>query len=179
MPVSKYLTAVPLALAALASAANDPGPFSIFAYGPGIGGLPLFFSGGDVFAGNFSRVNSSDTAPIQFSVEDGAWLGSPNKTNPNSGRNATWSNYTFAVPGPSSSSHTVKLVNGTADDDYVSDLLFYGSFVLLQSSSGFTSLWYAATTDDEGVYNIGWNATAIGTSDDKVAVTLKSTPPSG
>jgi hypothetical protein len=33
-------------LVAFTSAAKNPGPFSLFAYGPGIGGLPLFSSGG-------------------------------------------------------------------------------------------------------------------------------------
>jgi hypothetical protein len=109
---------------------------------------------------------------------DGAWLGSPNITDDNNGQNATWSNYTFVVPGPSSSSHTVKLINGTADDEYVSNFLLYGSFVMLQSNEGFTSLWYASPTGVEGIYAIGWNASDTAASDDKVTVTLKSTPPS-
>jgi hypothetical protein len=33
-------------LVAFASAAKETGPFSLFAYGPGIGGLPLFSTGG-------------------------------------------------------------------------------------------------------------------------------------
>ncbi|WZH42214.1 hypothetical protein QYS62_003204 [Fusarium acuminatum] len=163
-------------LVAVASAAKNTGPFPLFAYGPGIGGLPLFSTGDEVFIGNFSHSNSSEAAPIQFSVGNGKWLGSPNTTDENSARNATWSNYTFAVPGPSSSSHTVKLTNSTSDDGYVSNFLLYGSFVMLQSDDGFTSLWYASKTEVDDIYTIGWNASAA--SDDKVPVTLKSTPPS-
>jgi hypothetical protein len=99
-------------------------------------------------------------------------------TDDKNGRNATWSNYTLAVPGPSSSSHTVKLVNGTVDDGYISSFLFYGSFVMLESNGGFESLWYASPTEFQGVYSIGWNASDAGTSGDKLPVTLKSTPPS-
>jgi hypothetical protein len=33
-------------LVAVASAAKNTGPFPLFAYGPGIGGLPLFSTGG-------------------------------------------------------------------------------------------------------------------------------------
>ncbi|CAJ0555432.1 Ff.00g054970.m01.CDS01 [Fusarium sp. VM40] len=161
-------------LVAVASAAKTTGPFSLYAYGPGIGGLPLFSTGDEVFIGNFTHSNNSEAAPIRFSVGTDKWLGSPNKTDETSGHNATWSNYTFAVPGPSSSSHTVKLTNSTSDG-YVSNFLLYGSFVMLQSDTGFTSLWYASKTDDKDIYTIGWNATA---SDDKVPVTLKSTPPS-
>ncbi|KAI6756008.1 hypothetical protein HG530_011744 [Fusarium avenaceum] len=151
------------ALAAVASAAKTTGPFSLYAYGPD-----------EVFIGNFTHANNSQAAPVQFSVGNDKWLGSPNKTDETSGHNATWSNYTFSVPGPSSSSHTVKLSNSTSDG-YVSNFLLYGSFVMLQSDTGFTSLWYASKTDDNDIYSIGWNASA---SDDKVPVTLKTTPPS-
>lgn len=49
---------------------------------------------------------------------------------------------------------------------------------MLQSNEGFTSLWYASPTEVEGIYAIGWNASDAAGSDDKVTVTLKSTPPS-
>lgn len=40
-------------LVAVASAAKTTGPFSLYAYGPGIGGLPLFSTGGRL---NFMQV---------------------------------------------------------------------------------------------------------------------------
>ncbi|KAF4957862.1 hypothetical protein FSARC_11158 [Fusarium sarcochroum] len=166
-------------LVACAAAASDSEPFSIYAYGPGMGGLPIFSAGGDIFVGNFSRVNNSEAAPVQFTAGDNAWFGSPNTTGYASGRDPTWSNYTFAVPGPSSSSHSVKLINDTTDtDDYVSNLVFYGTFVMVEENGELTSLWYGTPSGTDGVYSIGWNASDAGSSDDKVVVTLKRTPPS-
>jgi hypothetical protein len=37
-------------LATAATAASNTGPFSLYAYGPGVGGLPIFSSGGMLFA---------------------------------------------------------------------------------------------------------------------------------
>ncbi|KAH7259249.1 uncharacterized protein BKA55DRAFT_724190 [Fusarium redolens] len=166
-------------LATAATAASNTGPFSLYAYGPGVGGLPIFSSGDEVFVGNFSQVDDSEAAPVQFTEGDDAWHASPNTTGFAKGRDPTWSNYTFAVPGPSSSSHSVKLINSTADaDNYVSDLMFYGTFVMVEENGQMASLWYATPSEIEGVYAIGWNASDAGQSDDKVVITLKRTPPS-
>ncbi|KAM0233591.1 hypothetical protein ACHAP5_010352 [Fusarium lateritium] len=176
-----FIAAVMLTEAAVVAAAVDSNsaPFSLYAYGPGIGGLPMFSAGNEVFAGNFSRVNNSEAAPIQFTVGDNAWKGSPNTTGYASGRDPTWSNYTFAVPGPSSSAHSVKLINDTTNTgDFVTNLVFYGSFVMVEESGEFKSLWYGVPSGTDGVYSIGWNASDAGSSDDKVAITLKRTPPS-
>lgn len=110
---------------------------------------------------------------------DDAWHASPNTTGYAKGREPSWSNYTFAVPGPSSSSHSVKLINSTTDTGgYVSDLTFYGTFVMVEENGQMASLWYATPSEIDGVYAIGWNASDAGHSDDKVVITLKRTPPS-
>ncbi|KAF4500207.1 hypothetical protein FAGAP_3597 [Fusarium agapanthi] len=166
-------------LATAATAASNTGPFSLYAYGTGVGGLPIFSSGSEVFVGNFSKVDSSEAAPIQFTTGDDAWYASPNTTGYAKGREPSWSNLTFAVPGPSSSSHSVKLINSTADaDGYVSDLMFYGTFVMVKEDGQMASLWYATPSKIDGVYVIGWNASDAGHDDDKVTITMKRTPPS-
>ncbi|KAG5765606.1 hypothetical protein H9Q69_011182 [Fusarium xylarioides] len=165
--------------ATAATAASNTGPFSLYAYGTGVGGLPIFSSGDEVFVGNFSKVDDSEAAPVQFTIGDDAWYASPNTTGYAEGREPSWSNLTFAVPGPSSSSHSVKLLNSTADTDgYVSDLMTYGTFVVVEENGQMTSLWYATPSKIDGVYVIGWNSSYAGHSDDKVAITLKMTPPS-
>ncbi|KAI1047157.1 hypothetical protein LB505_010081 [Fusarium chuoi] len=166
-------------LATAATAASNTGPFSLYAYGTGVGGLPIFSSGDEIFVGNFSKVDDDEAAPILFTVGDDAWYASPNTTGYAKGRDPSWSNLTFAVPGPSSSSHSVKLINSTADTDgYVFDLMTYGTFVMVEENGQMTSLWYATPSEIDGVYVIGWNASDAGQSDDKVAITLKKTPPS-
>ncbi|KAF5711740.1 hypothetical protein FGLOB1_4842 [Fusarium globosum] len=166
-------------LVTAATAASNNGPFSLFAYGTGVGGLPIFSSGDEIFVGNFSKVDDDEAAPILFTIGDDAWYASPNTTGYAKGRDPSWSNLTFAVPGPSSSSHSVKLINSTTDaDGYVFDLMTYGTFVMVEENGQMTSLWYAAPSEIDGVYVIGWNASDAGQSDDKVAITLKKTPPS-
>ncbi|KAF5973881.1 hypothetical protein FBULB1_8055 [Fusarium bulbicola] len=166
-------------LATAATAASNTNPFSLYAYGTGVGGLPIFSSGSEIFVGNFSKIDDSEAAPILFTVGDDAWYASPNTTGYAEGREPSWSNLTFAVPGPSSSSHSVKLINSTADTDaYVSDLMFYGTFVMVEEDGQMTSLWYATPSETDGVYVIGWNSSDAGHSDNKVTITLKRTPPS-
>ncbi|KAF5560742.1 hypothetical protein FPHYL_6454 [Fusarium phyllophilum] len=165
--------------AAAANAASNTGHFSLYAYGTGIGGLPIFSSGDEVFVGNFSKVDDSEAAPVQFTIGDDVWYASPNTTGYAEGREPSWSNLTFAVPRPSSSSHSVKLFNSTADTDgYISDLMTYGTFVMVEENGQMTSLWYATPSKIDGVYVIGWNSSDAGHSDDRVAITLKMTPPS-
>ncbi|KAF5556510.1 hypothetical protein FNAPI_5735 [Fusarium napiforme] len=159
-------------LATAATAASKTSPFSLYAYGTGVGGLPIF-SSGDI------KVDDSEAAPVQFTIGDNAWYASPNTTGYAKGREPTWFNLTFGVPGPSSSSHSVKLLNSTANtDSYVTELMTYGTFVMVEENGQMTSLWYATPSDIDGVYVIGWNASDTGHSDDKVAITLKKTPPS-
>ncbi|KAF5549866.1 hypothetical protein FMEXI_4118 [Fusarium mexicanum] len=166
-------------LATAATAASNTDAFSLYAYGTGVGGLPIFSSGSEIFVGNFSKIDDSEAAPILFTVGDDAWSASPNTTGYAEGREPSWSNLTFAVPGPSSSSHSVKLTNSTADTDaYVTDLMFYGTFVMVEEDGQMTSLWYATPSETDGVYVIGWNSSDAGLSDNKVTITLKRTPPS-
>ncbi|KAF5026828.1 hypothetical protein F66182_1112 [Fusarium sp. NRRL 66182] len=159
MYAPRLVTAALSTLIVCAIAASDSEPFSLYAYGSGIGGLPMFSLG--------------------ITMGENTWFGSPNTTGYANGRHPTWSNYTFVVPGPSSSSHSVKLINDTSDTDtFVSKLVFYGSFVMVEENKGFTSLWYGTPSGSDGVYSIGWNASDAGKSDDKIAITLKKTPPS-
>lgn len=45
-------------LVAVSSAAKNAGPFSLYAYGPGIGGLPLFSTGGRLDAIQVIKIRS-------------------------------------------------------------------------------------------------------------------------
>ncbi|KAM5349263.1 hypothetical protein ACJ41O_005770 [Fusarium nematophilum] len=174
---SYQFTAV--ALSSFATWAYAADSFSLFAYGNGIGGLPMFSTGGDVFVGNFSSVGNPEAAPVLFTTGDSTWSGSPNTTGYASDQSPTWSNLTFAVPGPSSSSHNVTLVNGTADtSNLVTSFSLYGSFVFVDEDGTLVSLWYGTPSGVDGVYSLGWNASSDDASSDKVLITLKRTPPS-
>ncbi|KAF4996685.1 hypothetical protein FDECE_12337 [Fusarium decemcellulare] len=158
-------------------AATDDSPFALYAYGSGIGGLPMFSSGSEIYLGNFSHVDDPEAAPVILTPGDDTWSGSPNTTGDASGQKPTWSNYTFAVPGPSSSSHNVTLVNGTADSsNLVTSFVFYGSFVMVDEDGELSSLWYGVPSGNDGVFSLGWNAS--GDSSEQIPITLKRTPPS-
>ncbi|KAG8359212.1 hypothetical protein FVEN_g12709 [Fusarium venenatum] len=72
------------------------------------------------------------------------------------------------------------MINDTADaSDYVLSFMLYGSFVMVEEGREMFSLWYGESSDIEGVYTVGWNASIAGDSGGKVPLTLKKTPPSG
>jgi hypothetical protein len=104
-------------------------------------------------------------------------MGSPNAT----GLSSTpgWSNLTFAVPGPSASSHDVQLLDsGNVTDSFVtSGFIFYGHFFMIQESGSLQSQWYAVPSDTDGVYSLKWNTTGDSSSD-KVIITLRDIKPS-
>ncbi|TEA20254.1 hypothetical protein C8034_v003939 [Colletotrichum sidae] len=183
--------ALVLSLAALAAAApsNDPravdnsGPFQIYAYGTGIGGLSLFSSGGDAYFGDHTTFNDSQAAPVIFTPStDNVWTGAPNTTGFDA--NSTlpaWSNLTFSVPSTGSGDHAVGFTNSTAASGrQTSGFILYGTFIFVESTAaggGMESLWYATPSSVDGVYSLKWNQTGDASAD-QITLTLKKTPPS-
>ncbi|CZS79348.1 unnamed protein product [Fusarium graminearum] len=179
MRASDLIKAALPAFVTYAAAADNSKPFSLYAYGPDVGGLSLFSSGDQLYVGNFSRLDDTQVAPIQFMLSDDGLIGSPNKTDLPGDRHPTWSNKSLVVPGPSSASKSVKMVNSTDDtSNYISTFMFYGTFFMAEESGSMLSLWYRQDTDIEGVYTVGWNASTSAKSDEVVPLTLKKTAPS-
>ncbi|GKT45886.1 uncharacterized protein ColSpa_06067 [Colletotrichum spaethianum] len=182
-----------LSFAALAAAApaehlpravsqDNSKQFQIYAYGSGIGGLSMFSAGGsDAYFGDHTKFNDSNAAPVIFTpTNNNVWLGAPNTTALNSTTPPDWSNLTFSVPADGASSHDVGFVNSTStsSDRRTSGFVFYGTFILVQSSSGgMESMWYATPSSIDGIYTLKWNETGDST-EDKIVLTLKKTPPS-
>ncbi|EFY85485.1 hypothetical protein MAC_08488 [Metarhizium acridum CQMa 102] len=161
-------------------------PFQMYAYGPGIGGLSIFSSGGNAFIGDYQSTNQSQAAPVIITpahtgVKNGSWIGNPNTTRPvNSIDPPTWSNREFAIPGPESSSNQVGFVTAVNDtsNTITSGFRFYGNVILLLTSDGkWESLWSAVPTAIDDVYLLQWNVTD-GEDSNQVPLVLKRTPPS-
>ncbi|KAF9871959.1 hypothetical protein CkaCkLH20_10591 [Colletotrichum karsti] len=175
------------ALAAAAPSANtrravaaDSGPFQVYAYGTGIGGLAMFSSGGDAFFGDHRKMNDSNAAPVVFTPTDNdVWVGAPNTTEfNNTSTLPNWSNLTFSIPSTTSSNHTVGFSNSSSTDRQSSGFMFYGSFIFVEATTGgMESLWYATPSSVDGVFNLKWNQTGDDSSN-KITLTLKKTPPS-
>ncbi|KAM0425397.1 hypothetical protein ACHAPT_009454 [Fusarium lateritium] len=178
MRASQFVLFALEGFASWSHAASSSEPFSLYAYGSGIGGLLMFSTGSEVFVGNFSHLGDPEAAPIIFTPRGDTWSGSPNKTGHANERSPSWSNLTFAVPGPSSSSYSVTLVNGTTDaSKFVTSFDFYGSWVMVNEDGEYESLWYSTPSGTDGVYSLGWNASSDDMSDE-ILITLKKTPPS-
>ncbi|KAI3316496.1 hypothetical protein HD806DRAFT_517387 [Xylariaceae sp. AK1471] len=155
-----------------------PTSFSLFAYGTGIGGFPLFSDGKTAYVGNSTQLNDTDSAVVVFTVgTDNSLMGSPNTTSLTS--TPSWSNTTFYVPSPGSSSHTIGFTNSTPPNNVTSTgFIFYGQVVLHESDEfGLESQWYAIPTNTKNVWSLEWSTTSNETSNDGVLVTLKTTPP--
>ncbi|KAF6787310.1 hypothetical protein CSOJ01_15255 [Colletotrichum sojae] len=183
------IAALVLSLAACAAAAprsvDNSGPFQIYAYGSGIGGLSLFSSGGDAFFGDHTKMNDTNAAPVIFtptSDSSTVWTGAPNTTD--LGSNSTlpsWSNVTFSIPSAGSGDHSVGFLSSnssSSSDRQTSGFIFYGTFIFVEGgSTGMESMWYATPSSVDGVYNLRWNETGDAT-ETKIPLTLKKTPPS-
>ncbi|KAK1993382.1 hypothetical protein LX36DRAFT_684315 [Colletotrichum falcatum] len=185
----QHVGAILLSFAAVAAAApaenlprasNNNNPFQIYAYGDGIGGLPLFSAGTDAFLGDYTKFNDSNAAPVTFTPTDNVWQGAPNTTALNSTATPDWSNLVFSIPVDSASDHSVTLINPntTASDRETKGFMTYGNVVFFEGASGtMKSSWYAVPSSVEGIYSLKWNFTTD-SAQDKVIVALKKTIPS-
>ncbi|KAK2037573.1 hypothetical protein LZ31DRAFT_509435 [Colletotrichum somersetense] len=150
----------------------------MYAYGDGIGGLPVFSAGGDAFIGNFSKFNDPNAAPVTFTPDNHIWQGTPNVTDSSSAPN--WSNLTFSIPANGASNNSVGFVNSTsAPSDRLTDgFLTYGNVIFFAGASGkMQSQWYATPYTIDGIYALKWNA-SNDLSEDKIILALKKTVPS-
>ncbi|KAH7013907.1 hypothetical protein EDB80DRAFT_890871 [Ilyonectria destructans] len=167
---------------ALASPANvkraaSDSPFSLYAYGTGLGGLKLFTSGDEAYVGNYKLVGDDQAAPVIFTKQDDdTLLGSPDTSATST---ASWSNLTFYVPSPSSSEHAVGFVESADDNsEIVTEFTFYGAWIATSDDTGtLQTLWYVTATETEGIYSVKWNSTSDST-DGKISIALRTTAPS-
>ena len=112
---------------------------------------------------------------ILVKTNDGALVGNQNVTSDD----ASWSDATFYVPSPTSSSHEIGFItsNSTAGDDVsTSGFTFYGGVCLHLQDDALSTLWYASPTDTDGVWALKWNETGD-TTEGIVSVSLKTKAP--
>ncbi|CAH0024896.1 unnamed protein product [Clonostachys rhizophaga] len=161
--------------------AVDTEGFQLYGYGAGVGGLTLFYAGGNAYIGDYTRINNPDAAPVIFTASEGYLLGSPNATAfSDSDDVPTWSGAALAIPAASSSSRAVVFSNSTAGNSSIVTDSFtsYGAYIFVSGDGGsMDSLWYTVPSDIRGVYALKWNST--GENDNStISLTLKKTPPS-
>ncbi|KAK1980439.1 hypothetical protein LZ30DRAFT_782754 [Colletotrichum cereale] len=181
LSIAAVAAAVPTVNLPRASFPDKNAPFQVYAYGTGIGGLPMFSAGGEAYFGDHSKFNDPNAAPVIFTpAPDNVWHGAPNTTALNSTATPSWSNLTFSIPAEGASDHGVGLVgpDSTTPDRQTNGFTFYGSVVIVEGGSGSVeSMWYATPSSIDGIYSLKWNATGDA-ADDKIILALKKTPPS-
>ncbi|CRK17116.1 hypothetical protein BN1708_011943 [Verticillium longisporum] len=155
--------------------------FELYAYGDGIGGLPVMSDGSQVFIGSLDGLNRTAGAVVTFTIcQDGIWYGFPNSTSTAGNTTPIWSNLTLSIPSPSSGSDAVHLDKPSSTTvDRISDGFgFYGTVAYhLASGGAFESLWAAGELGSgRDLTAIQWNKTDSKTG--TVPIILKSTPPS-
>ncbi|KAK7754408.1 hypothetical protein SLS62_003701 [Diatrype stigma] len=172
------LLAAPLALAGSSRVARSsmPETFSLYAYGKGIGGSPVFYHDNLAYLGDPRDLNGSMHDIVLFHNDDGTLVANENATA--SGDAEAWSNLTFYVPGPTSTAHQVGFTNTTGSSDIsTTDFTFYGGVILHKQDSKLLTLWYASPTDTDGIYTLNWNDTGDSSTDGNIIVSLKAKAP--
>ncbi|KAJ4399957.1 hypothetical protein N0V91_009029 [Didymella pomorum] len=125
--------------------------FALYGYGPGFGGLPLFYA-------------------------DGNWIGNPNTTLSANSTAVNWSNATFYVPDNTTSDKRVGFLASDASTDGAIEtgFFFYGSTAVLIGESGTLESNFYSLQVSERTHRLYWNDTSLG----QVPVVLRNIPPS-
>ncbi|RDW93371.1 uncharacterized protein DSM5745_00693 [Aspergillus mulundensis] len=156
------------ALASLAFAQS----FNLYAYGTGIGGLPVHYADGNAVV-NKGAVNAVTDAVVSFTKDNARLIGNPDS----SGAAGSFSNVLLYVPGSSSSSHNVGFTTDqTSTADRVTDkFVWYGATLLIKSDDGqLTSSFYLKESDAaSGQYELLWGVSG----DEYISVGLRSVAP--
>lgn len=105
------------------------------------------------------------------------WTAQPNTTTDS--KQPPWSNLTFAIPAPASSSHEVAFIDSRNSTANVQTTGFtqFGAFIFVDNNAtGVESLWYALPSGTDGVWTLNWND-ATDKRTDKVVLTLRDIKP--
>ncbi|KAL4948634.1 hypothetical protein BDW69DRAFT_189093 [Aspergillus filifer] len=153
--------------------------FNLYAYGDGIGGLPLRYADGAAVVSKGVPENATDTDVVSFTTSDGSLIGNPNATS----SNPPFSDQLLSIPGPDSTSHEIGFVNGTSSppaDVVVNKFVWYGHTLLVENDEGeFTSLFSLRKSEEaDGEYSLFWNVTDTAGDEDVITISMRSIGPS-
>ncbi|TEY38585.1 hypothetical protein BOTCAL_0486g00080 [Botryotinia calthae] len=165
--------------------------FHLYAYGTGIGGLPIFYSDGNAFIGNTIPEGSKVNANITFTPSSSSeWIVTPSS----SGNNVAFTNTTTSalVINPTSSglthvgftgaavgnSTTKGLSVSTAGNGTTKGFISFGNWAMWKdpSTEKIVSNFYA-TPHCDGVWQLMWNAEDVDDGS-SVSVAVRKTAPS-
>ncbi|RYP38380.1 hypothetical protein DL768_010790 [Monosporascus sp. mg162] len=161
--------------ATIHSRADPQQGFGLFAYGEGIGGLPVFYNEGMAFVTDSETANATDMVPVRFTFRDTTLTA---QLSNNSSSSPGFKSAIFSIPAENASFHQIYFLrNETSDGETTSGFGFFGQILFLEGSDGsLQTLFYAEPTDTEDIWALAWgDADAEGA----VPLTIKdSSPPS-
>jgi len=158
----------------------DPGErFGLFAYGEGVGGLPVFYNEGLAFITDFRAANTTDMVPVLFTLNDTTLTAQPNPDAPTSNNSSSFPGFesaVFGIPAEGASSRQISFLgNETSKGEITSGFGFFGQIVFLEDSDGsLQTRFYAEPTDTEGIWALAWNDTD---AEGAIPVTVKDSSP--
>ncbi|KAL4972379.1 hypothetical protein BDW66DRAFT_144424 [Aspergillus desertorum] len=145
--------------------------FSLYAYGEGISGLPVFYADGKAQIGDPKLSSAKVTEEVYFTVSSASpntWIAHPKK------ETASFTSVVLALPSGGSRAGDVVFKPETSqlvESDTASVFSFYGNYVLINAAG---ANFYAEKTDVDGVWDLVWSDSESGYT----AITLRTMAPS-
>ncbi|KAL4746684.1 hypothetical protein BDW72DRAFT_184511 [Aspergillus terricola var. indicus] len=146
--------------------------FSLYAYGDGISGLPVFYADGKAQIGDPKLSTAKVTEEIYFTVSSASpntWIAHPKKKGA-----APFTSVVLALPSGGSAAGDVVFKPETSqlvESDTASVFSVYGNYVLINTAG---ANFYAEKTDVDGVWDLFWSDSGS----DYAAITLRTIAPS-
>ncbi|KAL5046603.1 hypothetical protein BDW71DRAFT_181500 [Aspergillus fruticulosus] len=143
--------------------------FSLYAYGEGISGLPMFYADGKAQVGDPKLSTAKVTEEVYFSsASPNTWIAHPKK------EGASFTSQVLTLPAGGSAAGDVLFNPETSqlvESGAASVFSVYGNYVLINTAG---ANFYAEKTDVDGVWDLVWSDSGSG----YVAITLRTIAPS-
>ncbi|KAL4998476.1 hypothetical protein BDV10DRAFT_201318 [Aspergillus recurvatus] len=145
--------------------------FSLYAYGEGISGLPVFYADGKAQVGDPKLSTAKVTEEVYFTVSPASpntWIAHPKK------EAASFGSVVLTLPSGGSAAGDVLFKPETSqlvESDTASVFSVYGNYVLINTVG---ANFYAEKTDVDGVWDLVWSDSGSG----YVAIALRTIAPS-
>ncbi|KAJ9491168.1 hypothetical protein VN97_g2082 [Penicillium thymicola] len=158
-------------------------PFKLYAYGPGISGLPVFYNNGTAQVADVSKLDTTTMAamtPINFTASTGnTFVAHPSDSTSSAEDFTTLSTDTnmLCLDRGNTESNPVGFTGTSRDKSNITRLSnvwsMYGSYVLVTVTG---ANFYARPTGTDGLYSLLWSSSAEAMTD-TIPLVLRTVEP--
>ncbi|KAH8812562.1 hypothetical protein F5884DRAFT_898824 [Xylogone sp. PMI_703] len=155
----------------------DDNTFGLYAYGPNIGGFPVFSLDDHAYVGvpDFATSSNNETGQhLYFTLSDSTLTAYPNTTT-NDSSSISSSGATLIVESSSGSQFRFNSNDTNPSGAIASGWKLYGGIILLNINDTFVDPIYAVATSTAGVWTLNWNVSEDASA---IPVSIKNSPPS-